>query len=292
MIEVGNYRYTNQDARNTLIHAGDLFDLLERGNDATTIAAQRAGFTAALAAQLDVAPELDLDEIGQRAAKSFGLPGWGPDTVQTVLVEFHSCWEAAAAALRAGGELPMTATGMVAQLNTSTGGLPKLPRQMIDVTYVGVRGDSQDNRQHHGRPWQALCLWNSEGIDELRTDGHPIFAGAAGENITISGIDWADVRPGTRLSIGDNVIAEIWSYTLPCKRQAGWLADGDFMRLHHDRGNFSRVYARVLQTGRINVGDTVTLEPSASTKARRSQPTAPPVVSSPVPADLAAPGLY
>ena len=36
-------------------------------------------------------------------------------------------------------------------------------------------------------------------------------SGAAGENVTIAGLDWADVRPGVRLRIGE-VLAEVWSF--------------------------------------------------------------------------------
>ena len=269
MIEVGNYRYTNQDARKTLIHAGDLFDLLANSNDAATVAPQRHALSAALAQRLGVDPAVGLEALGPLAAKSFGLPGWDNSTVQAIVSELHMRWEAAADALRANGELPATTEGVVAQLNTSSGGLPKMPRDSLDVTFAGVRGDSQNNRQHHGRPWQALCLWNTEGIAELQAGGHPIHAGAAGENITVSGIEWADVRPGTRLLLGETVLAEVWAYTLPCTQQARWLSDRDFMRLHHERGGFSRVYARVLQTGRIDVGDEVTLEPSRTRRPRR-----------------------
>ena len=37
----------------------------------------------------------------------------------------------------------------------------------------------------HGGPERALCLFSLERILELQAEGHPIFPGAAGENITI-----------------------------------------------------------------------------------------------------------
>ena len=54
------------------------------------------------------------------------------------------------------------------------------------------------DRLHHGRPLQAVCLWSQDVIDALRDEGHPIRAGAAGENLTVSGIDWDTIRPGVR----------------------------------------------------------------------------------------------
>jgi MOSC domain-containing protein YiiM len=113
---------------------------------------------------------------------------------------------------------------------------------------------------HHGRPWQALCLWSLEVIDAFQAAGHPIAPGLAGENITVSGLHWPDVRPGVRIQIGE-VLCEISSYAIPCSQNSGWFLDGEFTLMHHDRGPVSRVYATVLEPGRIATGDAAILEP-------------------------------
>jgi len=95
-------------------------------------------------------------------------------------------------------------------------------------------------------------------IDAFAAAGHPIAAGSAGENITLRGLDWALVRPGTRLRIG-GVLCEISSWALPCKKNARGFTGGDFMVMHHDRGPVSRAYATVLEPGSIHVGDTAEL---------------------------------
>jgi MOSC domain-containing protein YiiM len=41
--------------------------------------------------------------------------------------------------------------------------------------------------------WQALCLWSADVIGEFARAGHAIRPGAAGENIIVTGIDWARV---------------------------------------------------------------------------------------------------
>lgn len=120
--------------------------------------------------------------------------------------------------------------------------------------------DRQRNRKHHGRPFQALCLWSEEIIDGLRRDGHPIAAGSAGENITTRGIEWATLTMGTRLRIG-SVIAQLSAYAIPCGHQAQWFTDGDFSRLHHDNGDISRLYATVIEPGTISTGDRIIVEP-------------------------------
>lgn len=156
--------------------------------------------------------------------------------------------------------LPARATGSVVRLSRSSGGVPKLPADVVTVGFRGVEGDRQATRIHHGRPWQALCLWSREVIDQLAADGHPIAPGAAGENVTIGELDWSDVTPGVRLRIGE-VLCQVSAYAVPCKQNARWFADGRFQRIHHSNGPVSRVYATVLEPGTIRSDDTVVLEP-------------------------------
>jgi MOSC domain-containing protein YiiM len=95
----------------------------------------------------------------------------------------------------------------------------------------------------------------------MTSDGHPIAPGSAGENLTLSGIDWSGIRPGMVLQIGE-VLCEISSYTMPCTKIAKWFTDGDYRRIDYRRGASSRVYATVLIPGRIATGDTVIVEPA------------------------------
>jgi len=161
--------------------------------------------------------------------------------------------------LRAAGQLPARAEGTVVQLSVSEGGVPKHPVDEFDIGWRGASGDRQGTRFHHGRPWQALCLWNIEGIDELRRAGHPIAPGLAGENVTVQGLPWHEVRAGVRLELG-TALCEVTAYALPCSQNRAWFVDGDFEAMHHERGS-SRVYATVLRPGTVRVGDAVVLEP-------------------------------
>lgn len=147
--------------------------------------------------------------------------------------------------------------GRIVQLNVSGGGVPKLPVGAIEVLAdgTGVVGDVQKERRHHGRPWQALCLWSVEVIQTLRQEGHPIAPGSAGENVTIEGLDWRLVRPGTRLALGDEVVCEITAAAVPCKKQKAWFADGDWMRIDDERfPGWARMYAGVLTGGTLRTG--------------------------------------
>jgi MOSC domain-containing protein YiiM len=149
--------------------------------------------------------------------------------------------------------------GSVAHLAVSNGGVPKRSVDHAIVGPRGLEGDRQRTRQHHGRPWQALCLWSLETIETFAAAGHPIAPGSAGENITISGLAWADVLPGVRLRIGD-VLVDVSVFALPCSNNARWFIGGQFELMHYERGpGVSRLYASVVEPGPIRVGDEVEL---------------------------------
>jgi MOSC domain-containing protein YiiM len=93
---------------------------------------------------------------------------------------------------------------------------------------------------------------------ELQAEGHPIFPGSIGENVTIAGLDWKTLEPGQRLALGDEVVVEISSYAGPCKTIASSFTGGKFKRISQKKhAGESRLYARVIQTGKLAVGQTV-----------------------------------
>jgi MOSC domain-containing protein YiiM len=154
----------------------------------------------------------------------------------------------------------MSGSGRIVQISVSPGGVPKRPVASARVTTMGVQGDAQRNRRHHGGPERALCLFSEERIRALRAEGHPIQPGSIGENLTIEGIDWSRVTPGICLQLGDDVVAEITRYTSPCFNIRASFRDGDESRVSQKRHpGDSRVYARVLREGTITTGDPVRL---------------------------------
>jgi MOSC domain-containing protein YiiM len=147
------------------------------------------------------------------------------------------------------------------QISVSDGGVPKLPVPEGHVTVQGIAGDRQRNRDVHGGPDQAVCLFSLEVIEALQAEGHAIKPGASGENLTIAGLDWSQLKPGDRLHIGEHVRLEIKSYTSPCKYNAQWFAGGNFSRMSQKlHPGWSRLYAKVLIEGVVRPGDPVTVE--------------------------------
>jgi MOSC domain-containing protein YiiM len=150
--------------------------------------------------------------------------------------------------------------GRIFQLNRSGGGVPKLAVREAWLTPVGLEGDRQRDLRFHGGPERALCLYSLERILELQREGHAIFPGSVGENVTVVGLDWGRLEPGSRLALGDEAVVEVTRYTTPCKNIADSFARLDFTRISHKQHpGYSRVYARVLQTGRLAVGQPVRL---------------------------------
>lgn len=154
----------------------------------------------------------------------------------------------------------MAGTAVIARINVSSGGVPKLPVKQAVVGELGIAGDYQADTANHGGVERALCLYAEEVIEAVRAEGHPLGPGTAGENITTRGLDWSLVQPGAQFRLGEEVLIEITRFTTPCKTIKASFAGGDFNRIHHKlHPGWSRAYARVLKGGVIRPGDRIQL---------------------------------
>jgi MOSC domain-containing protein YiiM len=206
-------------------------------------------------------PEPTLDVLWALAARYVARVRADREVDDVVLAPSLRLLRRASEALRAAGALPARTTGEIVRVNLSPGGVPKLPVASARIDARGLVGDRQLARVHHGRPWQALCIWSAEVVDALAAEGHPIQYGSAGENLTLRGIPWETVRAGAQLRLG-TALAECTLFALPCKKNGRWFAAGEFNRMHHERGPWSRIYARVLEPGEVHPGDVAILEPA------------------------------
>jgi MOSC domain-containing protein YiiM len=154
-------------------------------------------------------------------------------------------------------------TGVLASINASGGGVPKSRVDGAKVSRLGLLGDDQNDKQHHGGPERAVCVYSLERIHALQQEGHPIGVGTVGENVTLEGIDWAIVVPGVRIRLGEEVVLEVASFTTPCKTIKESFIDGRFVRISQKlHPGWSRVYARVVTEGEIRFGDHVEVIPA------------------------------
>ena len=156
------------------------------------------------------------------------------------------------------------------QINRSNGGLPKRAiASPVTLNYEGVEGDWQRDRRHHGGPDKAVLMIAAELIDSLAARGFPLFYGALGENLTVSGFDPHLWRAGQRYRIGADAVIEFTTLRAPCANLNPYgpgihaelydlqCKSGEVAAAHWAHGGF---YARVIHAGLISTGIPVILE--------------------------------
>ncbi len=129
---------------------------------------------------------------------------------------------------------------------------------MADVNYSGIVNDRQSNTRVHGGPERALChvfIGTDSASAGRRTSN---FSWGDWRKLDLTGLDWSRIEPGVRLKIGSEVEIEITRFTIPCNNLEPYFLNAEINRVSEKRNpGWSRVYARVLQAGRIRVGDEV-----------------------------------
>jgi MOSC domain-containing protein YiiM len=130
----------------------------------------------------------------------------------------------------------------------------------VQVTAEGLAGDYIANQKHHGGPDQAVYIYGSDDYDFWADElGRRIAPGLFGENLTISGLESAMFNVGDILRIG-KVVLQVTSPRIPCTKFAAKIGDPMFIKKFKEAER-PGIYTRVLRTGTLRSGDTVTREP-------------------------------
>jgi MOSC domain-containing protein YiiM len=151
----------------------------------------------------------------------------------------------------------------LAQINVSSGGMPKNAVASARITKNGVEGDWQRDRRYHGGEDRAVCLYSEELYDWLRTQGIDLKNGSVGENFTTSGIDLDSLAPGDCLRVGGCLI-EITDVRIPCGNLNQW----DKRLLKTIRGHSGWV-AKVIEEGCVKAGDEIEVMRGKGTRGER-----------------------
>lgn len=152
----------------------------------------------------------------------------------------------------------MSRRGHIFFIGVSESGVPKIGRHFAEINELGLIEDRIGNPKKQTGQDYAVCLYSLDKILELQKEGHPIFPGSLGENLDIVGLDWEEVQIGSRLEVGHEVILEVTGFTKPCNSLRESFDKGLFVRILQEKyPGWSRVYARVLKPGKINIGDKV-----------------------------------
>jgi MOSC domain-containing protein YiiM len=165
--------------------------------------------------------------------------------------------------------------GVVHQVSVGRGGVPKFAVPEAWASPLGLEGDMQAHPEFHGGPQKALLLVSLEDLDALRAQGYPVFPGALGENLTVSGLDFRKLRAGQRFIVGGAVI-ELTTLRVPCRQLDVYYSGSGapIQRLLQDarakKGDVTSpawacggFYAAVVQRGLIGTGVTITLADQA-----------------------------
>ncbi len=115
-------------------------------------------------------------------------------------------------------------------------------------TEWGIEGDA-----HAGKWHRQVSLLGLEQIEEFRARGAEVDFGAFGENLIVEGYHFRELPVGSRFQIGD-VLLEMTQIGKECHSHC---------QIFHLMGDCimprEGVFARVLQGGTIQKGDSITL---------------------------------
>ncbi|MEM8535566.1 MAG: MOSC domain-containing protein [Chloroflexota bacterium] len=132
----------------------------------------------------------------------------------------------------------------------------------VSVEKYGLADDVIADKEHHGGVDQAVYLYSLEDYawwsTTLQADLSP---GTFGENLTITGLDFASLRIGDRFQIND-VLLEVTCGRIPCAKLAARMGDPAFVKRFAEAGR-PGAYTRVLSTGTVQTNDQVSFIPTS-----------------------------
>ncbi|WP_284976313.1 MOSC domain-containing protein [Arthrobacter sp. efr-133-TYG-104] len=125
----------------------------------------------------------------------------------------------------------------------------------VKVHKLGVHGDVQASRIHHGGEDQALYAYSQADADYWSAElGRELLPGAFGENLRVAGIDASGAVIGERWKIGLDVEVEVTSPRTPCATFQRVFGEPQWVKRFSEAGRVG-TYLRVIRTGTISAGD-------------------------------------
>ena len=127
----------------------------------------------------------------------------------------------------------------------------------VKVHPLGLTGDVQASRKHHGGESKALYAYSQEDADFWADQlGRPIPPGLFGENLRLAGLDPTAALIGERWRIGPAVEVEVTCPRTPCRNFQRRMGVPNWSRRFAGEGR-AGTYLRVLRRGTITAGDDV-----------------------------------
>jgi MOSC domain-containing protein YiiM len=126
----------------------------------------------------------------------------------------------------------------------------------IAVHPLGLDGDVQVNRKHHGGEGQAVYAYAQEDADHwVAALDRELPPGRFGENLRTTGLDLTGALLGERWRVGTSLF-EVAAWRTPCANFARFWGIPDLVKRFAAHGA-TGAYLRVLETGDVGAGDAV-----------------------------------
>jgi MOSC domain-containing protein YiiM len=126
----------------------------------------------------------------------------------------------------------------------------------VPVSALGLAGDEQADKLHHGGPDQAIYAYAREDLDWWADRlGRELRDGMFGENITTAGLDLNGAVIGETWRFGA-VVVQVTSPRVPCVVFRNWMDEAGWIKAFREAGR-PGAYLRVCQPGMLRAGDPI-----------------------------------
>jgi len=140
-------------------------------------------------------------------------------------------------------------------------GVTAIDKRPVDkrlrVRPLGLYGDVQANRKHHGGVSKAVYAYAEEDAafwaEEL---GREIPAGLFGENLRTAGIEVSGAEIGERWAVGDELVLEVTCPREPCATFQRRMREPHWVKRFAEEGR-PGAYFSVVKSGTVGAGDAI-----------------------------------
>lgn len=129
----------------------------------------------------------------------------------------------------------------------------------VKVHPLGLTGDIQASRKHHGGPTKAVYAYSQEDADFWSAElGRDMAPGKFGENLRVAGVGATEAVIGERWRIGP-VLLEVTEPRTPCMNFARFVREPNWVKRFAAEGRIG-TYLRVVKGGVLEAGDAVVVQ--------------------------------